>query len=84
MTAISKQDFHYLAHVWCGAQFAETCSKCPLGECGGVCTMGGCKDNWKTKKCETNKQKGWCKNGKKMKKNCKLTCGLCEPECVDT
>ena len=84
MTVIYKQDLHYLAQVWCGTQYAETCSNCPLDGCGGDC-KDPCKDKKGTATCESNLQK-WpnvCKNGKNMKKNCKRTCGLCQPECVD-
>ena len=84
MTVIYKQDLHYLAHVWCGTQYAETCSNCPLDGCGGDCT-DPCKDKWPITKCEKNKEKGWCipPKGKYTRKNCKRTCGICEPDCVD-
>ena len=84
MTVIYKQDLHYLAQVWCGTQYAETCSNCPLDGCGGDCT-DPCKDKWPITKCEKNKEKGWCipPKGKRTRNNCKRTCGICEPDCVD-
>ena len=84
VTVIYKQDLHYLAHVWCGTQYAETCSNCPLDGCGGDCT-DPCKDKWPITKCEKNKEKGWCipPKGKRTRNNCKRTCGICEPDCVD-
>ena len=35
-----------------------------------------CKDNWKAKKCQKQKQKGKCGKGK-VAKNCQKTCGKC-------
>ena len=34
-----KQGFHYTGLVSCGAQFAETCSDCPLDGCSDDCTL---------------------------------------------
>ena len=36
-----------------------------------------CKDNWKTSRCEEEKEKGKCKKNKQIRKKCKKTCDLC-------
>ena len=40
----SKQITFYTGLVSCGAQFAETCSDCPLDKCSGDCTLDNAQE----------------------------------------
>ena len=65
------ESYHYFKVVTDSLfELAEDCPAIPSPNCPA------CKDNWSTTKCEKQREKGKC-NKKKVKKNCKLTCGHC-------